>query len=98
MAKEVNLKESFINSPNLNCQGLPSNGYFVLMCQKFLLNKTKKKFRHYHDFCLSCKVFGFLELLIPKALKELKTKRGGLKFDGDKTNSKSKEKEEDSPK
>ena len=76
MAKEVNLKESFTNYPNLNYQGLPSNGYFVLMCQKYLLNKTKKEFRHYHDFCLSCEVLGFLELLIPKTLKELKTKRG----------------------
>ena len=60
----------------LNYQSLPSNGYFVLMCQKYLLNKTKKKFRRYHDNCLSCKVLGFLELLIPKTLKELKTKRG----------------------
>ena len=35
MAKEVNLKECDINNSNLNYQGFPSNGYFVLMCQKF---------------------------------------------------------------
>ena len=51
MEKEVNLKECYINNSNLNYQGLPSNGYFVLMCQKFLLNKTKKKVTHYHDNC-----------------------------------------------
>ena len=52
MAKEINLKESHINNSNLNYQGLPSNGYFVLMCQKFFLNKTTKKVRHYHNNCL----------------------------------------------
>ena len=78
MAKEVNFKKSFTKNPNLGYQDLSSNGYFVLMCQKYLLNKTKKEFRHYHDFCLNCKVLGFFfELLIPKTLKELKKKLRG---------------------
>ena len=62
MAKEVNFKKCYISNSNLNYQGLPSNGYFVLMCQKFLLNKTKKKVRHYYDDCFelmsSCLFFG----------------------------------------
>ena len=55
--QRINLKESYINNSNLNYQGLSSNGYFVLMCQKFLLNKTKKKVGHYYDFELISSCF-----------------------------------------
>ena len=34
ITKEVNLKECYTKNSNLNYQGLLSNGYFVLMCQK----------------------------------------------------------------
>ena len=99
MAKEVNLKESYINNSNLNYQGLPSNGYFVLMCQKFLLNKTKKKFRHLnHDNCFelisSCLFFGSGF----KLSRELKAKEGKLKLNCEETCSKHKEEEVNDPK
>ena len=51
MTNEVNLKECYSNNSNLNYQGLLSNEYFILMCQKFFLNKTRKKVKHYHDNC-----------------------------------------------
>ena len=70
----------------------------MLMCQKFLLNKTKKKVRHYHDNCFelisSCLFFGggF------KLLRGLKAKERKLKLNCEKTCSKHKEEEEENPK
>ena len=71
--------------------------FFVL---KYLLTKTKKEFRHYHDFLFELQSFlAFLKVQIPKTLKKLKKlRRGSLKFDCKKNNSRKKEEEEKNPK
>ena len=66
--------------------------------KKFLLNKTKKKVRHYHDNCheliSSCLFFGSGF----KFSKGLKAKEGKLKLNCEETCFKHKEEEEENPK
>ena len=65
--------------------------------KRFLLNKTKKKVRHYHDNCfelINLVCFLVLDLLS----RGLKAKERKQKFNCEETNSKNKEEEEENPK